>query len=338
VTPGQAAYSQGRAEEFYRVVAERAATVSGVKTAAWSAMIPLAGGFSRTVIPEGKDPDDPSSRRFAISNVVSPEYFQTIGIPILRGRAFTAADRAGSVSVAIVNEVMATALWPNEEAVGKRFRFYGDDAPREVVGVAKTSKYNTLGEDPQIAAYVPLAQNYSDAMVLFLRTDGDPAAALGTVLGEIRRIDAEVPLTNPATMTAILDQSLWAAKLGAILLGVLGGLAVVLASIGLYGVMSYSVGQRQREIGLRMALGASQSVVLRQVMRQALTLVAIGLALGLLAAGGVSRLVSTLLYGVTATDPVTFLAVSLLLIAVGFAASLFPAIRASRVDPVVTLR
>jgi predicted permease len=284
------------------------------------------------------DPDDAASRRFAIAQSVSPEYFETIGIPLVRGRAFTAADRTGSVPVAIVNEVMAAALWPGEDAVGKRFRFYGDLEPREVVGVAKTSKYNTLGEDPQIAAYIPLAQNFADAMVLVIRTDGDPTAALGTVQGEIRRIDSDVPLTNPASMSAVLDQSLWFARLGAILLAVLGALALVLASIGLYGVISYSVGQRQREIGLRMALGASQSAVLYQVLRQALTLVAVGLAVGLVAAIFVSRGVSTLLYGVSTNDPVTFLGVSVLLMAVGLVASFVPAFRASRVDPLVALR
>jgi predicted permease len=338
VTPGQAGYNQGRAEEFYRLVAERAGTVAGVRSAAWSSMIPLAGGFSRTVVPEGLDPNDAASRRFAITSVVGPGYFETIGIPLVRGRTFTPADRTGSVMVAIVNEVMAAALWPNQDALGKRFRFYGDQEPREVVGVAKTSKYNTLGEDPQIAAYIPLAQNYADGMVLFLRADSDPTAVLGTVQGEIRRIDAEVPLTNPASMAAIIDQSLWAARLGAILLGVLGGLALVLASIGLYGVLSYSVGQRQREIGLRMALGASQSTVLNQVLRQALTLVGIGLALGLMVAFGVSRVVSTLLYGVSATDPITFAGVSLLLLVVALGASFIPAFRASRVDPLVALR
>jgi predicted permease len=338
VTPGQANYSQGRAEEFYRLVAERAASVPGVRFTAWSSTVPLMGGFSRTVVAEGSNPEDVASRRFAISYVVSPGYFETTGIPLLRGRDFTPADRDGSVMVAIVNEVMAGALWPNEDPIGKRFRFYGDQEPREVVGLAKTSKYNTLGEDPQIAAYVPLAQNFGDAMVLFLRADGDPAAVLGTVQGEIRRIDPEVPLTNAGSMGGILEQSLWAARLGAILLGTLGGLALVLASIGLYGVLSYSVGQRQREIGVRMALGASQSTVLHQVLRQALTLVAVGLALGLAAAFAVSRVVSTLLYGITSTDPITFVSVSALLIAVGFVASFLPAFRASRVDPLLALR
>jgi putative ABC transport system permease protein len=338
VTPGQAGYNQGRAEEFYRLVAERAVAQPSVRSAAWSSSIPLTGNFQRTVVPEGKDPDDAASRRFAITQVITPGYFEAIGIPVLRGRPFTQADRTGSVKVAVVNEAMAAALWPNDDAVGKRFSFYGDPEPHEVVGIAKTSKYNTLGEDPQIAAYIPLAQNFSDAMVLVLRTDGDPSAALGAMLGEIRRMDREVPLNNPASMSAVLDQSLWAARLGAILLGAMGGLALVLASVGLYGVMSYSVGQRQKEIGVRMALGASQSTVLSQVLRQALTLVAIGLAIGLIVAIGTSRLVSTLLYGVTATDPVTFVCVSLLLIVVGFGASFGPAFRASRVDPIVTLR
>jgi predicted permease len=329
---------QGRAEEFYRRVRERAGAVPGVRSAAWSSTIPLLGGFSRTVVAEGRDSNDPASRHFAITITTSPGYFGTTGVPLLRGRDFVEADRTGSVPVAIVNEVMAERLWPGEDPLGRRFRFYTDTEPREVIGVAKTTKYNTLGEDPQIAAYIPLAQNYADGMVLFLRADGDPAVVLGATQREIRAIDAQMPLNNPSTMTGIIDQSLWAARLGAVLLGTLGALALGLAAVGLYGVMAYSVGQRQREIGLRMALGAPQSGVLRLVLRQAMTLVAIGLVIGLGVAFALSSRAAALLYGISATDPVTFFGVSALLVGVGFVASLVPALRASRVDPIVALR
>jgi ABC-type antimicrobial peptide transport system permease subunit len=175
-------------------------------------------------------------------------------------------------------------------------------------------------------------------MALFLSTDGDPAPILGTAQREIGRMDPQVPLNNPYSMREVIDQSLWPAKLGAMLLGILGGMALCLAAVGLYGLMSYSVGQRRLEIGLRMALGAEQGTVLQLILRQGMLLVAIGLALGLSAAYAVSRVVSTLLYGVSATDPVTFGGVTAVLIVVALVASIVPAMRASRVDPVAALR
>jgi predicted permease len=338
VNPGQAGYNRARTRQFYELISQRAAAIPGVEHVSWAGTIPLFGGFQRTVVAEGHDPSLQASRNFATTITVSPGYFTTMGIGVLNGRDFTAADREDSVPVAIVNETMAARLWPNQDAVGRRFQFYTDKFMREVVGVVRTTKYVTLGEAPQLAAYIPLEQEFADVMVLFTRTAGDPAPVLGTVQGEIRSLDALVPATNPFTIGQVIDTSLWAARLAAILLGVLGGLALVLASIGLYGLMAYSVTQRQQEIGVRMALGAAQSVVLRDVLRQAMTLVAVGLVVGLAVAVLVSRAVATLLFGISATDPATFTLVSIVLVAVGLVASVVPAWRASRVDPIVALR
>jgi len=206
-----------------------------------------------------------------------------------------------------------------------------------VVGLVKTSKYTTLGEDPQPAAYVPLEQNAADLMVLVVNT-GQPAAVLGTVQHEIRTIDSHVPLTNPFTMQEILRQSLWPARLAAILLGVLGALALVLASVGVYGLMAYAVAQRTREIGVRMALGANRSQVLTMVLRQAMSLVVIGVVIGVAGALAVSRVVARLLFGLSTTDPATFGSVGAILLFVALIASLIPAWRASRLDPLVALR
>jgi ABC-type antimicrobial peptide transport system permease subunit len=203
--------------------------------------------------------------------------------------------------------------------------------------VAKTSKYTTLGEDPQAAVYTPLDQDFSDTMILFVRTAGDPAAVLGTAQHEIRALDSHVPLTNPFTMREILKQSLWPARLAAILLGTVGSLALTLASIGLYGVMAYSVTQRTREIGVRIALGADTSQVLTMVMRQAMTLVAVGLAIGVTGALAFARLVTRLLFGMSAIDPATFMGVCVLLVLVSVVASYVPAWRASRLDPIRAL-
>jgi putative ABC transport system permease protein len=240
--------------------------------------------------------------------------------------------------VAIVNQAFVDRLWPHEDSIGKRFRFFTDTAYRQVIGVAKTSKYTTLGEDPQPAVYTPLDQDFSDAMLLFVRTPGDPAAALGTAQRKVRALDAHVPLQNPYTMREILRQSLWPARLAAILLGIVGVLALTLASIGLYGVMAYSVTQRTREIGVRMAMGANRSQVLTMVLRQAMTLVIIGLAIGVGGALALARLVTRLLFGMSALDPATFAGVCLLLTLVAMLASCIPAWRTSRLNPIKALR
>jgi predicted permease len=338
VNPGQAGYNRARSRQFYELIAQRAAAIPGIERVAWGSSVPLFGGFQRTVILEGQDPSLQASRNFATVLTVSPNYFATAGIRLLRGRDFTDADRETSLRVAIINETMATRLWPNQNPIGRHFRFYTDNAMREVIGVARTSKYLTLGEDPQMASYIPLEQEFSDFMVLFARTAGDPAPMLGTIQGEIRTFDGLVPVTNPLTIGQVIDTSLWAARMAAVLLGVLGGLALVLASIGLYGLMAYSVSQRRQEIGVRMALGAAQPVVLRAILRQAMTLVVTGLIAGLVVAVAISRAAATLLFGISATDPATFTFVSVVLIGVGLLASLVPAWRASRVDPVVALR
>jgi predicted permease len=272
-----------------------------------------------------------------LTNGVDEAYFETIGTPIVSGRAFTLADREGSVRVAIVNEKMAENFWQGANPIGKRFRFYGEDFFHEVVGVAKTAKYVTIGENPTPVAFTPRRQGFADAMVLHVRTDGDPTRALAASRQVLREIDPRVPATNSFTMEELVAQSLWAPRLGAILLATLGGLALALASIGLYGVMAYNVSQRNQEIGLRMALGAAQRDVVSMVLKQAMVLVGLGTAAGLLLSLAVSNVVATILYG-SARDPLTFVTVPLTLSLVALVASLVPALRASRVDPLSALR
>lgn len=338
VNPGQGGYDGPRALQFFRTVHDRAGSIAGVQSAAWASSAPLTGGFFKTVIKEGDDPESKAGRNIVTTIVSSPGYFRTIGIPLLRGRDFNDADRDGSVRVAIVNQTLADRLWPSEDPIGKRFRFYTDSFYHQVVGVVKTSKYMMLGEDPQPAAYVPLEQNAADAMALVLRTGGQPGGVLGTAQREIRAIDSRVPLTNPFTMREILRQSLWPARLAAIVLGVLGALALVLASVGVYGVMAYAVAQRTREIGVRMALGANRSQVLTMVLRQAMSLVVVGMVIGGAGALAVSRVVARLLFGLSTTDPVTFASVGAILLLVALVASWVPAWRASRLDPLLALR
>jgi predicted permease len=333
VTPGQQGYDQPRAELFYRDVAASVRAVPGVSAASWATTLPLFGFVQRSLFVEGRE----SAPAVLTTTVdVEPGYFTTAGIALIRGRDFREADRTGP-PIAIVNDTMARRYWPDAEALGKRFRFYVESEYREIVGVVETVKYGTLGESPQPAAYRPLSQAYSDAAVLYVRSAGNPAAVIEPVRRAIHQHDPRMPILNPQVVKDVISQSLWGVNLAAGLLGIFGLLALVLACVGLYGVMSYSVGQRTREIGLRMALGAGRRTVLGLVLRQGLSLVAVGVVIGLAGAFAASRMVRTLLFA-SASDPVSFAGASLALIAVAIVASLVPARRASRVDPIVALR
>jgi putative ABC transport system permease protein len=338
VNPGQGGYDQSRSERFYDDVLARVSSIPGLHSASFASNFPLFGGFQRSVFPEGIENQERQEGILVASNTVDVGFFDTFDVALLHGRDFTAADRKDSLPVAIVNEKMAEQFWPGEDAVGKRFRFYGNSFMTEVVGVVETTKIVTLGEDPQACFYVPLDQNFSDAMNLYLRTDGDPAPVMAAAQREIRAMDPLVPVINPLTVGEVIDQSLFAPKLAASLLGVMGGIALALASVGLYGVLAFRVAQRSREIGLRMALGAGRREVLRMVLGSAMSVVGVGVLIGLAAAFAVSRAVSSLLFGISTSDPTTFLGVTVLLTVVAFLASTLPALRASRVDPLVALR
>jgi len=336
--PGQAGYDQPRAEQFYRAAREMVSRLPGVASTSWASNQPLWASLYRRIVVDGRESQGKGDALLVLVNTVDVDYFKTMAVGVKAGREFTAADRAGSLPVALVNETMAARYWPNEDPVGRQFRFDTDRSPRQIIGVVKTIKYQTIGEPPQPAMFVPLAQNYSDAMVLYVRATRDPAAMLKTVQREMRRLDAEVPLENPATVIEVIDQSLWMMKIAAGLLAVFGALALVLASVGLYGILAYAVGQRQREIGLRMALGADRRSVLRLVLGEAAALVAIGVAAGLVLAAAASRAMSSLLFGLSAVDPSAFGGASAILVLVALVAAYLPARRASRLDPFRALR
>jgi len=338
VNPGQGGYDRPRSERFYDDALARVSSIPGLRSASWASNLPLFGGFSRSIFPEGLENQERQEGILVPTNIVDFGFFDTFDVALLRGRDLSSADRKDSLPVAVINEKMAQQFWPNEEALGKRFRMYGNDFFQEVVGIVETTKIATLGEDPQACVYLPLDQNYSDAMTLYLRTEGDPAPVMAAAEREIRAMDPLVPIINPLTVGEVIDQSLFAPKLAAGLLGVMGVIALALASVGLYGVLAFRVSQRSQEIGLRMALGAGRSEVLRMVLTSAMAVVGVGVSLGLLAAFAVSRAVVSLLYGISATDPATFLGVTLVLTAVALVASTIPALRASRVDPLVALR
>jgi ABC-type antimicrobial peptide transport system permease subunit len=238
----------------------------------------------------------------------------------------------------VINEAMAKHFWPNQDAIGKRFHFFGDPTLREVVGVVGDTVVNNIGEAPVPLAYLPITQGFSPAVTLQVRTTGKPESVIGGVRGGIQSLDRNLAITNVQTIGEIMDQGLWAPRMGAAMLTVFGGLALLLAAFGVYGVLSYSVNQQTREIGIRMAMGAERAHVLRLVVGQGLRLAAAGLVAGVIVALLLVRQLSSLLFGVSAYDPVTFVGVGLLLLVVAFMACYVPARRATRVDPLVALR
>jgi predicted permease len=339
VSPGTSGYEEARGAELYRRIVERASSVAGVESVALANAVPLFnGGFARTVFRDGQDTADPRAGRLTQLALVTPAYFRTMGIRIVRGRGITGADRPGAPFAAVINETMARQYWPGEDPIGQRFRFFGEPDPRVVVGIAADSKYNFLGEDPTPYIYTALEQTYDPAATVLVRAAGDPAAIMNTVRRELQQLEPSMPLLNVTTLRDVFEQALWAPRMGAALLGIFASLALLLASIGLYGVMAYTVSQRTRELGIRLALGARQSDVRGMVVRQGLLLAAGGVAVGLAIAVALARLVTNLLYGVTGTDPVTFAVIPLILLVVAAGATYFPAWRASRVDPVEALR
>ncbi len=331
-------YDVPRAREFERRALEIVQNTPGVKSATLSTNIPLfGGGFGRSVFPEGQEGSATRNGVLVTIDSVAPDYLKTMGIPLMRGRGFDTAVREDSPRVAIVNETAAKRFWPNEDAIGKRFKFFGDNNWTQVIGVAHDAKYVTIGEDPNPYVYLPLIQNPSGAVTVFFHTNNDPNTVLSGVRAQVQALDRNVPLTNVWPIGEVISQSLWAARFGAALLAIFAVLAMVLCAVGIYGVVGYTVGQRVREIGIRLALGARPRDVLFMVVRQTAVTLSIGLAVGLAASLFLAREITDLLFDVSAATPLPFVATALILAFVGLLASYIPARRAARVDPMVAL-
>jgi predicted permease len=326
---------QAHGEQLFEAVRERVRALPGVAAMALAQAGPLQGTALRSVFLEGQE--NQSNGVFVSVDPVDPDFFRTVGVPIVAGRGFTTADRAGSLPVVVVNRTMAEKFWPHQDPIGKRFHFHSKPMV-QVVGVARDAKYGSVAEDPQPYVYQPLAQEYVTGVTLVARTSGDPGALLPSVERQVRALAPGMPLVAAATMENQLAASLWPPRFAASLLVLFSALALGLSTVGLYGVMSFSVAQRSRDIGIRMALGAQRRTVLRMVLAQGMMLVACGLVGGLMLAFAVSRLASSLLIGISPTDPVAFLVTPLLLTAVAFVSTYAPARRATDVDPVVALR
>jgi len=336
---GLQGYDEQKGRDFQRQVLERARALPGVRSAALVYNLPLSINYnSSTIYAEGQPTGSSSQLPLAIPNYISPNYFQTMGIN-LRGRDFTTQDNKTETRVAVVNETFARRFFPDGEAIGKRFNFGGPDDPFwEIVGVAADGKYETLGESQKPAFYRPLLRDYNTTITLVARTAGDPRSLIAALRREVQALDPTLPLFGVKTLTEHMQVPLFPARMAAIVLGSFGVLALVLAAIGIYGVMSYVVAGRTREIGVRMALGAQAADVLKMVVMQGMKLVLFGVGLGLLGAFALTRLMSSLLYGVSATDPVTYGGVAILLAGVALFACLIPARKATKVDPMVALR
>lgn len=335
---GSMNYEASRVKEFQRRVLEVVETTPGIQSATLSGSVPLLfGGFGRTIFPEGQDNTNNKNGMFAQVDSVTPNYLQTMHIPLLRGQDFDSSVREESPKVAIVNETAAHKFWPKDDPIGKRFKFYGDDNWVQVIGIAHDSKYNTLGEDPAPYMYLSLLQYPSPAVAVLFRTVPDTSVVIGSVRSRVQELDRNLPLTNVWPIGAVISQALWAPSFAATLLAIFALIAVLLCAVGIYGVVGYTVGQRVREIGIRMALGAKPSDVLRMVIGQSLVTLVIGVVAGLICAFLLARLIVNLLYGVSASAPLAFIAMAILLAAVGLVATYIPARRAAKVDPMVAL-
>ncbi|MHC1766606.1 MAG: ABC transporter permease [Verrucomicrobiia bacterium] len=335
---GMNGYDRTNGIVFYRSLRERVSSVPGVKHAALSSWLPLGfeGGPSTSVNPEGyvRKPNEDVSVPYAI---VSPGYFDTLQIPLLDGRDFRDSDNHESLKVAIINENMARRFWPGQNPIGRKFQMWRGEMT--VIGVVKAGKYRFLNEPPREFLYLPYGQGVWDLNLgIALRTEGDPAAMIGTLRQTIRKLDPGVEAWANLSMTDYIQAAFLPQRIAATLLTGLGIAALVLAGMGIYGVMAYVVSQRTHEIGVRMAMGAQIADVLRLIVTEGVILGLIGVGLGLAGSLAVTRLISSFLYGVSPFDLATFLSTAVALSFVSFLASLIPACRAARVDPMQALR
>jgi predicted permease len=335
--PFLSGYDESRGREFYRRLVERVRTVPGIQSATLARRLPLTDGgiaFANVVI-DGYAPAKDEDMRLNYETV-GPQYFHTMRIPFVHGRDFDERDQEGAPGVVIINETMARRYWPGSDALGRRLKLAKDWL--EIVGVAKDVKNRSLSEAPKPFLYLPLLQDYRSNMILVARTAVEPEKMFQPVRAEVAALDPEIPMFDDRTLEEHIGISLFLQRMAATLLSIFGLLALSLAAIGLYGVMAYSVSQRTRELGIRVSVGAQRRDIFKLILGQGLAMSVVGLFAGLIAALAVTRLTANLLYGVTATDPVTFIVIALLLLCVTLLACYFPARRATRVDPMIALR
>jgi predicted permease len=343
-------YTTAQGREFYRQVVERVERLPGVESATL-ARVAVLGGGSRVLSfhVQGREANHGRSQsegggvtrdpRAVNANIVGPRYFKTLGIPLVLGRDFTDQDVQDRPLVAVANSTLVNMHFPGDNPIGKRVSFEGPTGPwREIVGVVQDSKYGSLSEEPLPVAYLPLGQNHETGMTLYARTSVPPETLIAPVRREIQSLEPNLPVPNLQTVAATIGTSLYGPRMGAWLLGAFGALGVLLAAVGIYGVLSFSTARRTHEIGIRLALGATTRDVFALVVRDGMLLVAVGVVIGVAAGLAGARSLASFLYGVTPSDVPTFVVTTVLLIGVALGACAIPARRAMRVHPITALR
>ncbi len=334
--PGLQGYTRARIEDFYRRLRERLRTMPAVRAVGFAEYVQLGlPGSDWGVRIPGYVPALHESMSIN-ENRVSPEYFEAMGIPILRGRGFTAQDDSAAAPVIVVNHYFAEHFWPHQDPLGRTVHTAGRD--HAVIGVTPTGKYKRLGEDPMGFMFLAQAQHWATGMTIHVRTFGDPGAIGPVLRSAVSALDPNLPVSNVRSLNSHLGIALLPARIAGSVLGLFGALGTILASIGIYGVMSHSVSQRRREIGIRMAIGAAGQSVVRLLMREGLLLVLVGTGIGLVGALAAAQLIRGILYGGSVLDLVSFVGIPLMLVGVAMLAIWIPARRASLVDPVAALR
>ena len=327
-----------------RRILERLRALPGVRSADITSYIPMTGYYwSDLITIEGRtaDPGARSAPPKAIGLSVSPGYFETIGLPLLKGRMFSSHDTRDSVGVVVISQEMAQRYWPGEDPLGKRMKWGGPDPDNPwltIVGVVGDVREDGISKPPQPTFYAPLEQQPAEGFFLAIRTQSDPLSLMPAVRRALQEVSPKIPIYRLRKLDDVVLDSTWRLRYSMLLLGGLAGLSLILAVIGVYGVLSYAVTDRTQEIGVRMALGATQREIVRLILRRGLGLVAIGVLIGLTGAYALTRYLSSLLFGVSPLDPLTFTLVVLVLIVSGWLACYLPALRASRVDPMTALR
>ena len=342
IAPRLSSYGETKGRAFFRELLARLNALPGVESASMTANLPLTLSVALSFFTlEGEEQLPENQRRLVDMTMVSPEYFRTVGIPFIAGRDFSERDQDAASQLVVINETMARRFWPNENPVGRRFSttLFGAQLRRaEIIGVVKDGKYRTLGEEPRPFVYANMVQNYAGMATLIVRAGGDTRTVFADIRKTVSSIDRSMPVFGLMTLTERIGPSLLLPKYAAMLFGAFGVLGTLLAVVGLYGVVSYSVSQRTHEIGVRMALGGQRSDILKLVVGEGMVLTGVGLALGLAGALVLARFISVILYGIGSADPVTFIGISLLMIVVTLEACYIPARRASGVEPTVALR